>query len=75
MDPLGGGEVLLPLHQLQDNRQVLIKGGAKVIRSVSIRQCVKWCIAYFKFSIAAMKIALLEEVRHFCRRVILVLTS
>ena len=33
------------------------------------------CVAYFKFSMAAMKIALFEEVRHFWRRVILVLTS
>jgi hypothetical protein len=30
---------------------------------------------YFKFSIAAMKIALLEDVKHFYRRVMLVLTN
>jgi hypothetical protein len=75
VDPLGGCEVLLPLHQLQDYRQVLVKGGSEVVRGVSIRQCVKRSDGYFKFSMAAMNIALFDEVRHFWRRVMLVLTS
>ena len=65
MDPLGGGKVLLPLHQLQDYRQVLVKSGSEVVRGISIGRYVKRYVAYFKFSMAAMNIALFDEVRHF----------
>ena len=52
----------------------LLRAGPKLFEAF-LYVCVKWCIAYFKFSMAAMKIALLEDVRHVCRSVMLVLTS
>ena len=52
----------------------LFRAGPKLFEAF-LYECVKRCAAYFKFSMAAMKIALFEEVRHFCRRVMLVLTS
>ena len=52
----------------------LLRAGPKLFEAF-LYVCVKGRVAYFKFSMAAMKIALLEEVRHFCRRLMLVLTS
>ena len=52
----------------------LFRAGPKLFEAF-LSKCVKRSVAYFKFSMAAMKIALLEEVRHFCMMVILVLTS
>ncbi len=53
--------------------QMFIKSRSKIIRGVSI--ILKLNADYFKFSIAAMNIALFEETRHFCNKVMFVFTS
>ncbi len=52
----------------------LLRAGPKLFEAF-LYGCVNRCIEYFRFSMAAMNIALFDDVRHFWRRVMLVFTS
>ena len=63
-DSLFGSQILFLLDHLQYNGQMFIQCRPEVCRCHS-SNTYQSGLSYFKFSIAAMKMALLEETRHF----------